>query len=221
MKTTIVLLAIVSALALATAAMADPGPATGDATSISNMTGQGWTYLSTGTFLSGISGEGSASVLTYYENFTETTPEPGFPSGEGAVRMWDYVVLNNTNNIATGSAFLLRSFSLTYPTGVSVPDIDDMTTSAPSWIASTTGQTANFATTEGSGAEIIGGGQKQFLVETRQTPIVLAALPASVQNGHAFNGYVSGPGNVVPEPMSVLLGCLGLTGIVGFRRIRR
>jgi len=229
MKLAVVLLAVVSALALATVALAvaDPGPITGDATSFSNAISQGWNVscnanVTGDLFSSGIAGEGNVQVWTYYQDFVETTPEPGFPSGEGAVRMWDYVVKNNTINPTNGGApYLLRSFSITYAgSGVPVPDVDDMDSSAPSWLASTSGTSVNWATTAGSGAEIVGGGVKQFLVETRQTAIGHDSLPASVQNGHAYNGFVCGP-VAVPEPMSMLLGCLGLTSIAGFRRLRR
>lgn len=44
---------------------------------------------------------------------------------------------------------------------------------------------------------------------------------ASAQNGNGFSGFTCGPTNVVPEPMSMLLGAMGLCSVLGFRKLRR
>ena len=96
-------------------------------------------------------------------------------------------------------------------------DPDDIANNV-GWGVSYSGFRLNYQTAAGSGLELVGGEVGQFNVETPETLTMLSDLPASGQNGHAFNGYVCGPG-VVPEPMSIMLGCLGLTGIAGLRRL--
>lgn len=46
------------------------------------------------------------------------------------------------------------------------------------------------------------------------------AVNASAQDGHGFSGNTCGPGGIIPEPMSMLLGAMGLCSILGFRKLK-
>lgn len=44
---------------------------------------------------------------------------------------------------------------------------------------------------------------------------------SSAQNGFGFSGLACGPGPVIPEPMSMMLGLMGLGSVLGVSRLRK
>ncbi len=180
-----------------------------------------------GIYISDLGQLGNATVDSFTLCGTSTfTSSPGFGyltcySYEMAVSggtLWDYCLQNNSYYPATGSAFLIRSFTVDYtPTGIPVSDFTNVT-SDRGWGSNFSGFTLNWNTTEGSAASLNGGDVGQFNVETPQLPYEME-LVSSGQDGAAFTGSVCGPA-VVPEPVSLVLGFLGLTSVASFRRLR-
>jgi len=215
MKKTIVLLMIVGAVMLAVAAYADTPIyiATADYSKLGvGPTLDGFTYAGSNLFTS-TTGGGGVLVYSYYVNQTEAEPE-------GARTLWDYVAVNNTTNPTAA----ISSFTIDYTgSGQSITDLDDIA-SDHGWGFSTTGTLLKYSTPETGGNPIVAGGVPtgvgQFNVETAQLPIKVNTLHASAQDGTAYSGYVTGPAPSVPEPMSILLGCLGMISVGGFRRLR-
>ncbi len=214
MRKTIALLMVAGAMVLAMAAGVTALPTyITDTAGLGSATLDGFTLCTPstppgGAFTSGILSEGTLNVYSY---------EMAVSGGT----LWDYAMVNTTNNPATGQAYQIKSFSVDYTlTGFPQSSFTNEASNLIGWSyvwAGVNGLTMDFSTTNTSDY-LTGGACGQFNVETPAS-VSMQDLAGTGSNGHSFNGYVCGP-QAVPEPISVILGFLGLASVAGFRRLR-
>ena len=136
-----------------------------------------------------------------------TTATPVGPSWT-----WDYALTpTNANNIR-GLTITLGTAAIGGVTGIVSP------TGWTSVLNAVDG-TVSWTTPAGGGSTLDSSASETFHYAFSHPWGPSSMITASAQDTYGYSGPVVGP--AVPEPMSIMLGIMGLGSIAGFRKLRR